>query len=47
MIKFIGMINGLLAGANGYVLYTQGGDILNIAALAMTVAASTLFILRD
>lgn len=47
MIKFIGMINGLLAGANGYVLYIQGGDVLNILALTMTVAASTLFILKD
>ncbi len=47
MIKLIGMINGLLVGFNGYVLYTQGGDILNIVALTTAAVASALFILRD
>lgn len=46
MSKLIGYFVAALVGWNGYLLYEQGGDIVNIVVMGLATAATTYYVLK-
>ena len=47
MINLIGYFLATLVGWNGYLLYGQGGDLVNIVVMGLAAVAVTYYVLKQ